>query len=93
MFRPPRPPPRIIRHLPANATPEQKAKFDEATVAAARIKQAWTKWRPKFGDYAAIVSNYNGEEWPDEVKKAFVGYVRNGGGFVSVHAANNAFAD
>ncbi len=88
-------PPAAPHHptLPANATPEQKAKFDEATVAAARIKQAWTKWRPKFGDYAAVVSNYNGEDWPDEVKKAFVDYVKNGGGFVSVHAANNAFAD
>ncbi len=46
---------------------------------------------PKFSDYAVVVSNYNGAEWPQETKNAFVEYVAKGGGFVSVHAADNAF--
>ena len=48
-------------------------------------------FRPKFSDYAVVVSNYNGEEWPEETKNAFTGFVRGGGGFVVIHAADNAF--
>jgi type 1 glutamine amidotransferase len=32
-----------------------------------------------------------GSEWPAEVKSSFEQYVRNGGGFVAFHAADNAF--
>lgn len=48
-------------------------------------------FKPKFSDYRVIVSNYNGEPWSKETQDAFVEFVRNGGGFVSVHAADNAF--
>lgn len=53
----------------------------------------WQGWHPKFADYAAIIGNYNGDNWPDAVRKEFVQYVGNGGGLVIVHAANNAFGD
>jgi len=53
--------------------------------------KAWDSWRPDFKAYDAVLSNYNGESWPDEVKKDFVDYVKNGGGFIVVHAADNAF--
>jgi type 1 glutamine amidotransferase len=46
---------------------------------------------PKFSDYAVVVSNYNGAEWPQATKSAFVEYVAKGGGFVTVHAADNSF--
>jgi hypothetical protein len=52
-------------------------------------------FHPQFGQYQVIVSNYNdfagGTPWPDDVQAAFEQYVRNGGGFVSYHAADNAF--
>ncbi len=48
---------------------------------------------PDFGKYDVIVSNYNGESWPDSTQKAFEQFVKNGGGFVSVHAANNSFSN
>lgn len=54
---------------------------------------AWDSWRPKFSDYAAVVSNYNGETWPEPVRKDFEAYVSGGGGFVCVHAADNSFPD
>lgn len=54
-------------------------------------KEDWAKWRPDFGSADAVLSNYNGEEWPAEVQTSFVDYVKNGGGFVVVHAANNSF--
>src|SRR5688500_3409980 len=46
-------------------------------------------FRPKFSNYDVIVSNYNGDRWPKETEAAFVEYLKNGGGFVSFHAANN----
>ena len=48
-------------------------------------------FKPKFSDYKVIISNYNGEPWSTETQDAFVAFVRGGGGFVSVHAADNAF--
>jgi type 1 glutamine amidotransferase len=49
-------------------------------------------FRPKFADYDVVVSNYNGDRWPKETERDFIDYLREGHGFVSVHAANNAFA-
>lgn len=46
---------------------------------------------PKFGDYDVVVSNYNGQLWSKKTREAFADYVRGGGGFVTVHAADNAF--
>lgn len=55
--------------------------------------EAWAGWKPDFAGYAAVVSNYNGEPWPEAVRAAFDTYVKGGGGFVSVHAANNSFPE
>lgn len=52
-----------------------------------------SQFKPKFADYAVVVSNYNGDPWSAETKQAFVEYVRGGGGFVCVHAADNSFPD
>jgi type 1 glutamine amidotransferase len=56
-------------------------------------KPAWDQWKPRFADYGVIVSNYNGQAWPKELHDALVSYVKNGGGFVSYHAADNSFGD
>ena len=87
--------------LPKNATPEQKAahavamKIFDAAQAAQKETSAtrWAAWRPHFSDYDVLVSNYNGEDWPTEVRSALIAFVKNGGGFVSYHAADNSFAD
>jgi type 1 glutamine amidotransferase len=57
----------------------------------------FSTFRPEFAKFGVVISNYNefptGDKWPDEVKAAFEKYVREGGGFVSYHAADNAFPD
>lgn len=53
-------------------------------------KEAWQKWDPDFSKYDVVVSNYNGPAWPPHVRKKFEAFIRNGGGLVNVHAANNA---
>ncbi len=50
-------------------------------------------WQPKFSDYDVLVSNYNGELWSRATQEAFEKFVRGGGGFVSVHAADNSFPE
>ncbi len=50
-------------------------------------------FHPDFAKYKVVVSNYNGAPWPEATQNAFAGYVRNGGGFVVVHAADNSFPE
>lgn len=51
----------------------------------------WAAWNPKFSDYDAVLSNYNGQMWPEAVQQNFIKYVQDGGALVIVHAANNSF--
>src|SRR5262249_27290252 len=57
----------------------------------------FSEFRPEFGKYQVVVGNYNefpsGSKWPDPVKTAFEKYVSGGGGYVSYHAADNAFPE
>jgi type 1 glutamine amidotransferase len=46
-----------------------------------------------FNDYDVVVSNYNGNRWPPRTEKDFEAYIAAGGGFVTVHAADNSFPD
>lgn len=48
---------------------------------------------PDFSKYDVVLSNYNGEPWPAPTQMAFEKFVRSGGGFISFHAANNAFPE
>ncbi|MGL6096783.1 MAG: ThuA domain-containing protein [Fimbriiglobus sp.] len=52
-----------------------------------------TGFRPKFTDYQVVVSNYNGAAWPAETRADFEAFVKDGGGLVVVHAADNAFPE
>ncbi len=59
--------------------------------------EAWHSWHPDFSRYNAVIVNFNGGHlkdgirWPRETEQAFEKYVRDGGGAVIFHAANNAF--
>lgn len=48
---------------------------------------------PDFSKYDAVVMDYNGDDWPEATREAFVKFVQNGGGLVIYHAADNAFTD
>ncbi len=70
---------------------EQTGKFTVDVATTPPSKGDMSSFKPKFGDYKAIVSNYNGEPWSPQTMEAFVAYVKGGGGFVSIHAADNSF--
>ena len=48
-------------------------------------------FKPEFSKYDVVILNYNGDSWSEATSTAFEDYVRNGGGVVSVHAADNSF--
>jgi type 1 glutamine amidotransferase len=53
--------------------------------------QPMDSFAPNFAAYRLVVLNYNGDPWPESVNHAFEKYMREGGGMVSYHAADNAF--
>lgn len=55
--------------------------------------QADPDFRPDFSKYHVVVSNFGhgAASWPEETKKAFTKFMNDGGGFVSIHAADNSF--
>ncbi len=50
---------------------------------------------PDFKAYDVVISNFGWKtpHWNETTKKNFEDYMKNGGGFVLVHAANNAWGD
>ena len=49
------------------------------------------KFNPDFSKYKLVVLDYNGDSWSEKTNTAFVDYVKNGGGLVIYHAADNSF--
>ena len=50
-------------------------------------------FQPDFSAYELVVLDYSGDDWPAATRRAFVDYVKNGGGVVVYHSANNTFPD
>ncbi|MBK1834129.1 ThuA domain-containing protein [Roseibacillus ishigakijimensis] len=50
---------------------------------------------PDFSKYDLVVSNFgwNAAAWPEETKRSFEEYMKNGGGLSIVHAANNSWPE
>jgi len=86
-------------HKWALTTPVLKKQLEETglfhvdVVTAPTAGTSVAGFHPEFTRYAVVVWNYDApdERWPLDVKAAFEQYVADGGGFVSVHAADNAF--
>jgi type 1 glutamine amidotransferase len=48
-------------------------------------------FNPDFTKYKLVVIDYNGDSWSEKTNSAIVEYVKNGGGVVLYHAADNSF--
>jgi type 1 glutamine amidotransferase len=86
-------------HKWMETSPELKKILEENGLATVEVATSPAKgadmstFKPDFAAYQVVVSNYNGEPWSDATREAFEKYVNGGGGFVSVHAANNSFPE
>ena len=67
--------------------------FTTTVVTAPPANGDFSGFKPAFAKYQVVVMNYDApdQRWSAELKTSFEQYMRNGGGFVSVHAADNAF--
>jgi len=72
---------------------ESSGRFAVDVATTPPAGQILSDFRPKFSDYDVVVSNYNGERWPAATERDFEACVAGGGGFVTVHAADNSFPD
>jgi uncharacterized protein len=70
---------------------EQTGMFHVDVATSPPKGQDMSGFQPKFSDYALVVLNYQGDEWPEDTKQAFVDYVKNGGGVLVYHFACAAF--
>jgi len=72
---------------------ESSGRFNVDVATTPPAGQIIGNFKPKFADYDVVISNYNGERWPASTEKEFAAFVVNGGGFVTVHAADNSFPE
>ncbi len=79
-------------------TPVIKKELEETGLFAVTVVTApdskagdLSGFHPDFAQYKVVVSNYDAPEWPENLKTQFEEYMRNGGGLVVIHAADNAF--
>ncbi len=70
---------------------EETGLFSVTVVTAPASDGDFSGFKPEFGNYQAIVMNYDGPDWPADLRTRFEQYVSGGGGLVIVHAADNAF--
>ncbi len=84
-------------HAWRETTPVLKAELEQAgifqvdVVTAPPSRGDFSGFKPDFSKYDVVVSNLDSATWPADLEASFEQYVKNGGGFVSVHAADNAF--
>jgi type 1 glutamine amidotransferase len=72
---------------------EQSGRFTVDVATSPAEGQPMTRFHPQFSKYQVLLSNYNGESWLPETQSEFESFVRQGGGFVCIHAADNAFPE
>jgi uncharacterized protein len=85
-------------HAWRETTPVLKTELEQAGIFQVDVVSAppsrggdFSNFKPDFTKYDVIVSNLDSQAWPADLQAAFEQYIKNGGGFVSVHAADNAF--
>ena len=82
-----------------HTTPVLKKELEDAGLFQVDVVTApasggdFKKFKPDFSQYQAVVLNYDGPDWPADLKTSFESYIKGGGGLVIVHAADNAFPD
>lgn len=80
-----------VSHIAIQKILENSGLFQVDFAISPQKGEDMSAFAPDFSAYQLIVLDYNGDPWPDKTNQAFVDYVKNGGGVVIYHAANNSF--
>lgn len=84
-------------HSWKESSPVLKQILDETGLFTAEIMTTpeaggdMNTFNPDFSKFKLVVLDYNGDSWSEKTNTAFLDYVRNGGGVVIYHAADNSF--
>jgi uncharacterized protein len=70
---------------------EDSGMIQATVVTAPRFGEDFSSFKPEFSKYQAVVLNYDAPDWPADLRAQLEQFVKNGGGLVVVHAADNAF--
>lgn len=70
---------------------EETGLFSVDVVTSPKKGGDMSGFKPDFSKYDVLLTNYNGDPWPEATNEAFERFVQNGGGLVVVHAADNSF--
>lgn len=70
---------------------EDTHKFQVTVATSPPFGGDFSGFHPDFSRYQVVVWNYDAPDWPADLRAQFERYMRNGGGLVTVHAADNAF--
>lgn len=82
-----------ISHVALQKTLENSALFTVDCAISPSEGKDMSKFILDFSPYELVVLDYVGDDWPQETQDRFLDFVKNGGGVVVFHAANNAFTD
>ncbi len=74
---------------------EQAGLFEVEHVTSPAVGADMSNFRPQFSDYDVVLMNYDttDDQWPADLKDSFEQYVREGGGLVIFHGADNSFPE
>jgi len=72
---------------------EDAGLFQVTVVTSPESGGDFSNFKPEFSKYQVVVSNLDSPDWPAELKTQLEQFVKNGGGLVVVHGADNAFPD
>jgi uncharacterized protein len=72
---------------------EDTGLFKVTVLTAPPSEGDFSGFHPDFAKYQVVVSNLDSPSWPESLRAQLEQYIRDGGGLVTVHAADNAFPD
>ena len=82
-----------VSHVAIEQILENSGLFDVDLAISPSAGQDMSGFVLDFKPYQLVVLDYNGDAWPKETNDGFLEFVRNGGGVVIYHAADNAFSN
>jgi type 1 glutamine amidotransferase len=65
--------------------------FNVTVATSPKFGEDFSNFKPDFKAYQVVVMNYDAPDWPANLREQLEQYVKNGGGLVVVHAADNSF--
>lgn len=73
----------------------EKYPIDGVSFEVKKAPETDPDFSPEFSKYDVVISNFGwrAADWPEQTKKNFDDYVKNGGGLVVIHAADNSFGN